>query len=274
MHPKITFDWLDSLYGETEERFLAWTPVRSSFNIWCGEYLRSKLKTKSLVSGQIESQLIVWGRGEAQDIGLTKLGGNVIWTRASDLPTDLTFVGQIGLMDSPEVLKMTKGDVLSIWADNKFPFGKIEVFQLDSRDIGYVTGAEVNLSVANKQPFYGAAYNSFDLEHEIAQRLGEYEFEGKYRRLRFTFSPWMATKIGGIPSSSQNRKGFICQICSVQAVPEKPFPWVNSAPPLQVNGLPHVGYGAPENRVPIGDAGVLTLFLSKRGMIDIELTMS
>ena len=273
-HNVLPLSELAPLYAQTPPIEYDWDPVCSPFNVWCQEKLRAQVGAVIPEDQKIPADVLVWGRGEPAKLGTTKIGGTPVWCMDREPPQKLSFVGQIGLMDSPQALAKVEGDVLSIWADDEFPYGAIKVFALDSRSLTHLPEAGLVTVVQGKEPFYGVMHRSFDVPRSVWEKLGDLEVEGQFGPRTFGFVPWVATKIGGRSSVLDERRdqGFVAQLMSLQAHPEQPYPWCNVKEPLAVSSALPNSYSLASNQVEIGDMGFVTLTI-KNGVIKASLSV-
>ena len=271
IHPSLNFLNLEKLYGGTLEQDFVWSPIRSQFNVWCYETLRKRASSIVSSMNRCECDLVLWGRGEPQNIAATKIGGTPVWSSKKKRPDKLDYFGQVCLLDTPNVLQHIEGDVVSIWGDAEFPYGVIRAYPLDSRELVVIDATLVE-SVEHKEPFFGAIYRTHDFCDFEAARLVEIEVSGESGPRGFRCLPWKGTKGGGVASVDRNRskKGFLFQIMSIQAQPEQSYPWVNVVEPLEISGCSPSGYASAAQQVPIGDMGFLSFF-SDKGRINVSL---
>src|SRR5262249_50481578 len=78
------------------------------------------------------------------------------------------------------------------------------------------------------------------------------------------------TKIGGLPhfiqGGDESPGEFLCQLGSIQAAPEVPYPWVNQAEPLALE-FDDTGIYGDGNSISFGDMGSIYIFRSADGVV-------
>jgi hypothetical protein len=79
------------------------------------------------------------------------------------------------------------------------------------------------------------------------------------------------TKIGGVPHFIQDgvedsASEFLCQLGSIQAAPDVPYPWVNQAEPLGLE-FNDCGIYGDANSVLFGDMGNIYVFRNPDGAV-------
>jgi hypothetical protein len=121
-----------------------------------------------------------------------------------------------------------------------------------------------SLMVTTAGPFYGVIHRSADYP-DATDRASGLEVSQSYNLPILN-----GTKIGGIPHFIQGGDDsdgeFLCQLGSIQAAHQVPYPWVNQAESLGLEFDDRGIYG-DTNSVVFGDMGSIYVFRDRDGTI-------
>ncbi|HJZ95651.1 MAG TPA: hypothetical protein VKE70_04050 [Candidatus Solibacter sp.] len=120
------------------------------------------------------------------------------------------------------------------------------------------------LMVTTAGPFYGVIHRSADYPDAI-DRASDLKISQNYNLPILN-----GTKIGGLPHWIQGGDGsddeFLCQLGSIQAAHQVPYPWVNQAESLGLEFDDRGIYG-DGNSVVFGDMGNIYIFRDRDGIV-------
>jgi hypothetical protein len=110
-------------------------------------------------------------------------------------------------------------------------------------------------------PFFGAIFRSADYP-EARQLVDENGFDPLLGVLN-------GTKIGGVPHFPEATGQFLCQIASIQAAPDVPYPWVNRVEPLGmgVDRLDDNSISGENNEMLFADMELIHIYLDGDGRV-------
>ena len=231
----------------------------------------------------VACDLFVWGAGEPPDRRLTRVGGvpwlskNTPWPVIDGVVT--TFLCQFDFRDSRDLIGQRAsgelpGDLLLVFvADEDSALFGDEArmrFVWSSADEADIVTAEDVPEPTHPFEFvttWGVRYRTVDVpsKWEQAYRIPPDAADGRCWSLPVLWG----TKIGGVPYNSQANldevpPGYLCQLTSIQASDDLPWPWVDREAPLEES------IHAPKNCLMIGDMGELTLFLDEDSVVRVE----
>lgn len=203
------------------------------------------------------ADVFVFGKGESPDLSCTKVGGRPFWPKGRGWPTTsdgspCLFLAQFNFFDSKSLFELElPGDVLVVVVDSK------EDWLWDGEGLyGYWVPSDIEpdhtIAVPSAfepaGPFFGVIHRTAD-----------------YPDIDWVLN---GTKIGGVPysiqSGTETQDKFLCQLASIQAAPDVPYPWVNHPEPLGFE-LDQRGIYSAENNVMFGDLGTVYFFLGADG---------
>lgn len=117
LHPRIDMPTLARVY-RTAPPCMSW--IDEPFDLWACEAIRQRWLP---AHDTIPTDMFLWGRGEAPDPRMTKIGGVPYLPRDTPWPQHrgrpLTFVAQFGFHDSRDLVSKLPGDVLLVFAPDR-----------------------------------------------------------------------------------------------------------------------------------------------------------
>lgn len=266
LHPEFDFEAATTMFAnEAHNQKLSGRHVTSPFDLYSVETLRDRHNLR--LDPAVPTDIFVFGKGEASDPSTTKIGGVPFWPVNEDWPEargggPCYFLAQFNFTDSLDIV----GDdlpemVLLILADSKsgwFAGEERLSFEWVSIDIDPDPTLKVPTVFGNSGPFFGAIHRTADYPY------ADYGPDLDIRQ-GYNLPSISGTKIGGDPNFAQGDCGpeetrFLCQLGSIQAACNVPYPWVNH----------QTAYGFDEscnenNEALIGDMGSIHLFIDEDG---------
>ncbi|MEM1228720.1 MAG: DUF1963 domain-containing protein [Planctomycetota bacterium] len=262
---KKTFGRLDSPLALSGEF------ITSPFDLFSVESLRDSLMLRA--GDGVPVDVFVFGKGEPLDPRCTKVGGKPYWPVGKPWPRDnngtpLLFVAQFCFADSLDVFdRELPGTILSLltaradawmWPDGDLRF---------HWHTGDEPNAELNgilSATGDAGPFFGSIYRTCDYPAAIELALDQ-EVPRSY-----LLAALEGTKMGGVPRFIQQefsvKPNHLCQLGSIQAHPNVPYPWVNQSDPLGLSFNEKGIYG-DQNCAVLGDMGSVYMELGSDGNV-------
>ena len=221
----------------------------------------------------VPADVFVFGRGEAPRREGTKVGGLPYWPEDRPWPVNVLrgepclFLAQFNFADSRDLFPDLPGDVLLLFlADTERSPWEPGAMRFECVPPGLrpVARCDKSLIALRAGPFYGVIHRSADYP-EAANKAHRLKLPGGWNMPILN-----GTKIGGVPhfiqSGDDSRGKFLCQLGSIQAAPDVPYPWVNQAEPLALD-FDHRGIHGKGNEVLFADLGSFYLFLRRDGTV-------
>lgn len=239
--------------------------ITSPFDLYSVETLRDH---HGLRHGQeVPTDVLVFGKGEPSSPSATKVGGQPFWPEDEEWPTTdggdpCFFLAQFNFADSVDILGQDLPELVLVlvtdseedwlWGDGELEGHWVPI------DCVPDTTLRVPSVIGNAGPFFGVRHRTADYIDSAtdAHAHGLAVLNG--------------TKIGGIPcfiqSAADTDSRFLCQLGSIQAAPDVPYPWVNQKDPLSLRFRGNGIYAAGNSAV-FGDMGSIYLFLDEDGEV-------
>ena len=268
LHPEFDLDQATRTYAASAASSRG-EMVTSPHDLYSMEALRDK---HDLRKGRaVPTDVFVFGKGEAPRRDGTKVGGLPYWPVGRPWPMTeagipYRFLAQFNFADSRDLLSGLHGDVLLLLVqpgdDWFFEDDQIH-FEWLPLGLAPVTSFEPSWIVNQQSTFFGAIHRTTDYPDaaELAERAG-------IRRER-QVAILNGAKIGGLPHVIQQIDlggEFICQLNSIQAAPNAPYPWVNDPAPLDLNFGDRSIYG-DANQFVFLDMGNIYIFRAQDGTL-------
>ncbi len=287
-HPEFDLEAARTAYASLsiDESFID-DLITSPYDLHVVESLRDQ---RQLRTGQdVPADIFVFCKGEPEKPDCTKVGGMPYWIEDRKWPVDksrksLRFLAQFNFVDSKDLFDELPGDVLLMFVGaGKHPdFGQIHFEWLPAGKTPVPT-TEAKRLLFPTSVFHGAIYRSADYPESKATVLASGAFNSEKLFLL------NGTKIGGRPHFIQSdhdlkaraakvrknpfnpketmieparpsRKGYLCQLGSIQAHPEVAYPWANQREPLSLNEIYH-----DDNTIVFDDMGSIFVYRSENG---------
>ncbi len=216
------------------------------------------------------------------------------------IPSKLRFLGQFNFLDSLDVLPELPTGFLSVWAPPEFEYSpdSVKCFWLDPEKVMPLGGkkASSDLSLFSEALFHAVLYRSADLVTEVDEDMAresaaymqavEECLKDKSKPMpeppaslsealelapSVTTEMWHSSKFGGLEAGSQHGsdfdpKHFFMQLQSIQAVCDKPYPWIGHPERLGLD-FSETGIHHESNEVMMGDMGELAFHLFDKGKV-------
>lgn len=270
--PVFEYEKAAELYKEVmADEELSGELITSPWDLYSVETLRDRLHLR--MGEAVPTDVFVFGKGEPDKPSSTKFGGRPFWPVDLEWPmtqndTPCHFLAQFNFSDSTEIVgKELSEKVLLILTDSKddWLWGNGEMsFHWISEDITPNTELNAPSTIGSAGPFYGAIYRSADYP-DAEDAAFKTELSSAYNLPILN-----GTKIGGLPHFIQHNvesnERFLCQLGSVQAAPDVPYPWVNRKEALELK-FDNTGIYGDENSAIFGDMGSIYLFIDPQGNI-------
>ena len=243
--------------------------VTSPLDLYSMEALRDRYDLRK--GRAVPTDVFVFGKGEAPRRDGTKVGGLPYWPIDRPWPTNEAgisyhFLAQFNFADSRDLLAGLPGDVLLLLVqpgdDWLYEPDRIR-FEWLPLGVPPVARFEPSRIVSRQSVFFGAIRRAADYPDAegIAKKSG-------IRRPR-ELAILNGTKIGGLPHVIQEFDlggEFLCQLSSIQAAANAPYPWVNDPAPLDA-GFSDRGIHADANQFVFLDMGNIYIFRADDGTV-------
>jgi len=281
IHPEIDFDALEKFYGDTV-----------GDDVWCVGSPSDMIAWQQLRRGYgiedahaIPCDIFTWGKGPSPDPRMTRVGGAPFLPRATPWPkvgdTVMQFLCQFDFRDSRDldgqtVARALPGDLLLVFVTSESALVsaaakamKFVWVSADERDTLPPQDIPKPTDPFAFVEAWGVRHRTVDIptKWDVASSIPEHAHKGRTSELPV----WWATKIGGVPHSSQNRhrrvpRDYLCQLVSIQVTPDRKWPWANVEESVAL-GFRENDHGSPANSLMIGDLGELTFYLDRKGNV-------
>ena len=244
--------------------------ITSPYDLFAVETLRDRLDIRT--GRATPTDVFVFGKGEPPQRDCTQIGGNPSWPATRKWPTGADgkpyrFFAQINFADSKDLLSDLPGDLLLIFiSDAEDWYWEPMQVHFEWVALGSHANNQIDPSLIAQTggPFFGAIFRTADYP-EPAKIAYE---DGGCQNYRIPIL--QGTKIGGEPYFVQSGEGvtgqFLCEIYSIQAAHEVPFPWLNHAEPLDLGFGPN-SIHSKGNEVMLGDLGAIYLYRDAEGRV-------
>lgn len=271
VHPQLDLLAARTAFFEAGvDRPLSGELVTSAFDLHAVESLRDSHGLR--IGDPVATDIIVFGRGEPDNPSCTKVGGRPLWPADRAWPTasdgsPCYFLAQFNFADSRDILPDLPADMLLLltdsendwlWGDDGSSFHWVRSDEKITQDIC------VPSTVGAAGPFFGAIFRTADYP-DSQDKAYALQMSQSYNLPILN-----GTKIGGLPHFIQGGEGqtdgFLCQLGSIQAASDVPFPWVNQAEPLSLK-FDNTGIYGDNNCAVFGDMGSIYLFLEDDGNV-------
>jgi hypothetical protein len=270
LHPELDFAAARRVFEAAAHGALTGQLITSPYDVFSVEELRD---VHGLREGKaLPADLLVFGKGESPRREATKVGGIPYWPADRPWPTDdegapLFFLAQFNFADSRDLFPTSlPGDVLLLLVEDPEDYLEPDLIQFEWLTLGLppVSPFDESQMATTAGPFYGVIHRSADYP-DATERATDLEVSQSY-----DLPILNGTKIGGVPHWIQGGDGsddqFLCQLGSIQAAPQVPYPWVNQAESLGLEFDDRGIYG-DSNSIVFGDMGSIYIFLDRDGSI-------
>lgn len=257
LHPEFDLAEARRIFGAppADPEFTGGGAIGSPYGLYAVEALRER---HGPYSGRaVPTDVFVFGKGESPRRDGTQVGGLPYWP--ADRPWPQTpngdpylFLAQFNFADSRDLVSELPGEVLLLLVPDAFDEWLCEPdrmrFEWLPIGLPVCPAFDEALMYTKDGPFFGVIHRSADYPDAVL----------------------CATKIGGLPTFIQGGDEvageFLCQLESIQAAPDVPYPWVNQAEPLGLS-FDHRGIYGEGNSILFGDMGTLYLFRDRDGTV-------
>ncbi len=263
--------------------------ISSPYDLYAVERLRDEhgLRKGTAVS----TDVFVMGVGAPKARHVTKVSGLPFWPRSREWPgasedSPYQFLAQFNFADSHDLVPKLPGEILLVFVPQD---DEDWLWETDRMRFEWVSAAEGNLIPSlpagvgrySKSEWYG-----------VLHRTCDYPDQGKIARKLEVDQPYdlpiiNGTKIGGAPHRIQTQMEyrvdphsgwlmgspsgqkepemrFLCQLTSIQAEPNVPYPWTNREEKLTL-AFDAKGIYGDDNQCLFGDMGSIYFFLNQAG---------
>jgi len=274
LHSELDFEAVRRVFSEARaDGDLEGEQITSPHDLFSVETLRDSLELR--YRDALPVDVFVFGKGEPDRRDCTKVGGAPYWptdrrwpSRCDGLP--YLFLAQFNFSDSTDILPDLPGSVLLLLTEDKEEWlwepDRIRFEWLPSGCQSLMAVEEarkLELSVS-RGVFHGIIYRTEDYP------LSEEKASGSSVGGSYDLPVLNGTKIGGVPHFIQGGEDysgrFLCQLGSIQAVPEVPYPWVNRPEPLSL-AFDETGIYGDDNSTVFGDMGSIYIFIDDAGKL-------
>ncbi|HLK69933.1 MAG TPA: DUF1963 domain-containing protein [Bryobacteraceae bacterium] len=270
LHPELDFAAARRVFEAGAHEALEGELITSPYDVFSVEELRD---IHGLREGQgFPADLFVFGKGESPRREATKVGGIPYWAADRPWPTDdegspLFFLAQFNFADSRDLFPTPlPGDVLLLLVEDPEDYLEPDLMRFEwlPLELPPVSHFDKSLMATTAGPFYGVIHRSADYP-DSTERASDLEIRGRYNLPILN-----GTKIGGVPhwiqGGDDSESQFLCQLGSIQAAHQVPYPWVNQAESLGLE-FDDRGIHGDSNSIVFGDMGSIYVFLDRDGSI-------
>jgi hypothetical protein len=279
LHPEFDLAAARGIFiGAGVDKDLDGELITSPHDLFSVETLRD---ANGLRTGRVfPTDVFVFGKGEAPRRECTKVGGMPYWPADRLWPTNpagepYRFLAQFNFADSRDLFPNLDGDVLLLLVENDPEWiWEPNPIRFEWLPMGVPICPEFDASLFAEQsgPFFGVVYRSADYP-DCGERARASDVSQSYNLPILN-----GTKIGGLPHFIESHSRyhsdtaddldgeFLCQLGSIQAAPNVPFPWVNQSDPLALE-FDEGGIHGPWNEISFGDMGSIYVFRGPDGTI-------
>ncbi|MHB1038426.1 MAG: DUF1963 domain-containing protein [Pirellulales bacterium] len=251
--------------------------ITSPFHLAVVEQIRRERARDACLGPTVPADVFVFAKGESPVRHYTKIGGlpyrpkGIPWPTTRDNNQPMTFVGQLNFVNSLDICGPVPGHVLLVFARDDAPLlNDPDAFRFEWYEEGLTDLVESDGVPPPAWRFvvcYGQACRTCDYP-EGEEAFSQYDDEWQLAILE-------GTKIGGVPAFQMeiDEYGgapgkFLASIGSVQAVYNRPYPWINEPSPVILDYARGIKLSFREDQELMwGDAGVVNLFLNERGEV-------
>lgn len=289
-HPEFDLDAATKCYSKVA-RELTGEQITSPFDLFSVERLRDEHALRRGLA--VPTDVFVMGKGPAPNPALTRVSGVPYWPKSKPWPESkdgapCQFLAQFCFKDSLDLHRKLPGDLLLIFVpqDDEEWLWEPDLIRLEwastAENPALLTDLPKGVKSFSPSEWYGVIHRTLDYPEGI-KPARELEVEQAY-----DLPVLNGTKIGGIPHGIQEqpklgrnpvtgqpvllpkRKGkaeprtFLCQLTSLQAAPEVPYPWTNRKEPLGLD-FDSSGIYCEENDCSFGDMGSIYVYMEPSG---------
>jgi hypothetical protein len=245
--------------------------VTGPYELFAVETLRDRLGLRT--GRALPTDVFVFGNGDAPRRDATKVGGLPYWPGNRPWPKDSAgvpyrYLAQFNFADSRDLFPDLPGDVLVLLVgeegDDWLAVEPLAI-HLEWLSLGLVPIASLEPALmANPAlAFFGAIHRTADYPdvEKVAKKSGV--------RGGSLMAIINGTKIGGWPHPIQDydrdfKGALLCQLGSIGAKSEVPYPWVNHPAPIELSFADPVP-GGVSNSLSLMDAGIVYVFRNEDG---------
>lgn len=272
-HPEFDLSAASEVLAVADPRPLIGGLITSPWDIFAAETLRDR---HGLRTGEpFPADVFIFGKGEPIHRSCTKVGGRPFWPVDRPWPgmqhgRPYHFVAQFNFSDSMDIVPDLPADLLVVLADPDVDWLVEDdglAFHWVPTDVEPASDLAVPCVCRSATGFFGAIHRTCDYPHayEIVSRLDV--------RNGFLLPVLNGTKIGGLPhfiqsGESESLSGtFLCQLGSIQAAPNVPYPWVNHEAPFHLRPRDADSIYCDDNCAIFGDMGSIYFYVDDDGCI-------
>jgi hypothetical protein len=262
--------------------------ITSPYDLYSVERLRDEQALRQGAS--FATDVFVFGKGTSPDRHITKVSGLPYWPKGKEWPTTddgspCQFLAQFCFLDSRDLVGKLPGDLLLMFVPpgeedwlSDFDLVRFEWLRLGKQPL--IDHLPQGVQPYCQSEWYGVLHRTHDYP-AAAEQASELEVDQPYN-----LAVLNGTKIGGIPHTIQSEANFVtdpdtglplfpadygvesrqflCQLASIQAAPDVPYPWTNQEKPLSLD-FDESGIYGDENECLFGDMGSIYLFMNSAG---------
>jgi hypothetical protein len=271
LHPELDFAAARRTFEASTHPVLTGESITSPYHAFSIEELRD---VHGLREGTaVPTDVFVFGKGESPRREATKVGGIPYWPADQLWPTGddgspLFFLAQFNFADSRDLFPTSlPGDVLLFLVEDPEDYLEPDLMLFQWLPLGLtpISHFDESLMATTAGPFYGVIHRSADYP-DASQRASKLRISQNHN-----LPVLNGTKIGGVPHWIQGGEDwddeqFLCQLGSIQAAHDVPYPWVNREKPLGLR-FDDQGIHGDSNEISFGDMGNIYIFLNRDGAI-------
>jgi hypothetical protein len=249
--------------------------ITNPYDLYAVEHLRDKFGLRT--GKAVATDTFVFGYGSPSRRWSTKVSGIPFWPRNRPWPASrgtngFQFLAQFCFLDSRDLARALPGDILLLfvpaddfrWVDEP---RRIRFEWASMSEGPPIEHLPKGVKAYMDSEWYGVIHRTFDYPDAIR----------KAKSLEISQSHELpvlnGTKIGGVPhfiqrgmSRVKGKRSFLCQLASLQAAPNVPYPWTNRKKKMTL-GFNSGGIYWQENQCTFGDMGSIFIFIDRSGRL-------
>jgi hypothetical protein len=261
------------------EQKLQGEQITSPYDLWSVERLRDQLGLRQ--GRAVPTDVFVFGFGPAPTRLMTCVSGLPYWPAGRAWPMaderPCQFLAQFCFLDSADICGELPGDVLLLFVppdeDWLWEAARVQFEWVKYGKAPVIPALPTGVEPLLPSSWYGVRSRTFDYPDAVAAAR-QTDHNGWENLPVFN-----ATKIGGVahniqpvadepdadkPAQAAGTERFLCQLTSIQAHPNVPYPWCNRPKPLTLSSNAD-GIYADEHQCLFGDMGTIYVYLDPAG---------
>lgn len=288
-HPEWDLAAAQKLYANVKNE-LRGEQITSPYHLYAVERLRDEHGLRKGLA--FVTDVFVFGKGAPQDRRVTKVSGLPYWPKGRKWPTaddgsPCQFLAQFCFLDSRDLAGKLPGEILLIFVPQGdeewlWELERVRFEWLRADQQALIDELPKGVHAYCTAEWYGVLHRTHDYP-DVVEQTSELEVQSPYNLPILN-----GTKIGGLPHMIQSAiqygvdpttglpvllpddKGetptqqFLCQLTSIQAAPDVPYPWTNQKEKLTLR-FDDTGIHGEDSQCVFGDMGSIYVFIEPSG---------